>query len=83
MARWNLTVSCDTDNALRSILAERGRKPGDLSRFVERAVNREILHQTVSDVRARNSNVDGTEIERLVDEELRALRPIFWAAHRR
>ena len=41
LARWNLKVSRETDLALRTLLATRGGRKGDLSRFVEEAVNRE------------------------------------------
>ena len=43
LARWSLKVSRDTDVALRTLLASRGGRKGDLSRFVEDAVNREVL----------------------------------------
>lgn len=83
LARWSLKVSRDTDLALRTLLATRGGRKGDLSRFVEEAVNREVLRQTASDIRARNANVDEAEIARLVDEELGATRASFWADARR
>jgi hypothetical protein len=51
----------------------RGRA-GDLSRFVEAAVNREVLRQTSNDVRARNAHLGEAEAPRLVDEELAAVR---------
>lgn len=36
MARWNLAVSSQTDQAVRLFLASRGRvRKGDLSRFIE------------------------------------------------
>jgi len=35
--RWSLKISRDTDIALRTLLAARGGRKGDLSRFVERA----------------------------------------------
>ena len=74
LARWNLTVSHDTDVALRTLLATRGRRKGDLSRFVEEAVNREVLRQTVTDIRARNAGLDEAEIARIVDEEIEEFR---------
>ena len=74
LARWSLTVSRDTDLALRTLLATRGGRKGDLSRFVEEAVSREVLRQTASDVRARNIDLDETEVLRLIDEELGIVR---------
>lgn len=83
LTRWNLKVSRETDIALRTLLATRGGKKGDMSRFVENAVKREVLNQTIEDIRARNADIDGAEIERLINEELQAIRPTFWAKHRR
>jgi hypothetical protein len=55
-------------------LASRGGRKGDLSRFVEEAVNREVLRETVRDIHARNIDVDTEELERLIDEEVGAFR---------
>ncbi len=74
LARWSLKVSRETDVALRTHLATRGGRKGDLSRFVETAVNREVLRQTVADVRDRNADRDEAEVLRLIDEELSAHR---------
>jgi hypothetical protein len=79
LARWSLKVSRDTDVALRTLLATRGGRKGDLSKFVEEAVNREVLRQTTSDIRARNAGVNEDEVARLVEEELGAVRLEFWA----
>lgn len=72
--RWSLKVSRETDINLRTLLASRGGKKGDLSRFVEDAVNREVLRQTVREIREANANVDPREIEQLVDEALEEVR---------
>ncbi len=74
MARWSLTVSRETDVALRTLLATRGGRKGDLSRFVEEAVSREVLRQTAGDIRARNIDLDEAAVLRLIDEELGAVR---------
>lgn len=83
LTRWSLTVSRETDIALRTLIATRGGRKGDLSRFVEEAVNREVLRETIRDVQARNAGADSRDIERLVDEELEATRRDFWARPRR
>ena len=83
LARWNLTVSRETDIALRTLIATRGGRKGDLSRFVEDAVNREVLRETIRDVQARNAEIDPKDIARLVDEELGATRRDFWMKPRR
>src|SRR3546814_1041120 len=78
LARWNLKVSRETDVALRTLLASRGGRKGDLSRFVEEAVNREVLRETVRDIQARNVDTDPGEVEKLIDEELAEIRSAFW-----
>jgi len=36
--RWTVTVSKETDIVVRSFLAQRGLKKGDLSKFIDEAV---------------------------------------------
>jgi hypothetical protein len=83
LTRWSLKVSRETDIALRTLLASRGGKKGDLSRFVEEAVNREVLRETVRDIQTRNANADLEELERLIDEEVHATRASLPAKERR
>ncbi len=83
LARWNLIVSRETDIALRTLIATRGGRKGDLSRFVEDAVNREVLRETIRDVQARNADADPRDVARLVEEELDSTRQEFWAKPRR
>jgi len=56
--RWTVSVSKDTDIAVRSFLAQRGMKKGDLSKFIEEAVRWRVLQCTVQDIRARNADAD-------------------------
>ena len=72
--RWSLKVSRETDIALRTFLAERGGRKGDLSRFVEDAVNRAVLRQTVQEIWERNASLAPEEVEKLVEEELYEVR---------
>jgi hypothetical protein len=75
--RWSLKVSKDTDLNLRTFLGSQGMKKGDLSKFVEDAVNRCVLQCTVQDIWARNADADPEEIQRIVDKaviEVRAER---------
>lgn len=72
--RWSLKVSPETDIALRTFLATRGARKSDLSRFVEEAVNREVLRETMKDIHARNADLPPDELELLVNEELRGMR---------
>ena len=50
--RWTVSVSRDTDIAVRSFLAQRGMKKGDLSKFIEDAVKWCVLDQTMAEARA-------------------------------
>jgi Ribbon-helix-helix domain len=73
-ARWNLKVSRDTDRDLRAFLAERGGRKGDLSRFVERAVRRQMFRETLREVWERNAHLDPDEVQRIVDEAVAEVR---------
>ena len=74
MTRWNLSISEETDRALRTFLARNGGKKGDLSRFVDEAVRRRVLDLTVSKVKKRNAGHDQREILDLIDDEVSAAR---------
>lgn len=74
MTRWTVTVSKDTDVTLRSFLAQRGLKKGDLSKFVEEAVRWRVFDQTVSEARAKFSDLSPTELQALVDEATQSVR---------
>jgi Ribbon-helix-helix domain len=72
--RWTVKVSQETDRSLRSFLGQHGMKKGDLSRFIERAVQKEILTQTAADVKERNADLTGDELQALIDEAVAAVR---------
>ena len=76
--RWTVKVSKDTDVSLRSFLAQRGMKKGDLSKFIERAVQKEVFAQTVATVQARNADVPDEQIEAAIDDALRQVRAQMW-----
>ena len=78
LVRWTVKVSKDTDVSLRSFLAQRGLKKGDLSKFIERAVQKEVFAQTVAGVQARNANVPDEEIEGAIEDALREVRAEMW-----
>ena len=70
-ARWNLSVSRDTDAALRQVLASRGRdRKGELSRFVEEAVQARIFALTAEEAKQRNASLSTDEVSGIVDEAL-------------
>ncbi len=77
MTRWNLTIPEETDRAVRSFLARKGGKKGDLSKFANDAVRREILRQTVMDIQEQNADLGEEGAENLANEA------VTWArAHR-
>ena len=76
--RWTLTISKDIDVNLRTFLAQSGLKKGDLSKFVEDAVQWRLMKLNIAESRARNAHLTAEEIESAVDQaldEVRAARP--------
>lgn len=75
--RWNLSVSAETDRSLRRFLASQGGgRKGDLSRFVEEAVQAHILELTAERAKAANADYDEAYVADAVEEAL------DWARHR-
>ena len=72
--RWTVKVSPETDRSLRSYLGQHGMKKGDLSKFIERAVQKEILTQTAAEVKQRNADLTSEELQTLIDEAVAAAR---------
>ncbi len=70
--RWTVSVSKDTDIAVRSFLAARGMKKGDLSKFIEDAVKWRVFEQTVAEARSRFADLEPDALEALIDEALTA-----------
>lgn len=68
LTRWNIQVSKETDESLRSYLAEHGGTSGDLARFVERAVATELLRASMREVQARNGPVPDAVLEAEIDQ---------------
>lgn len=72
--RWTVSVSKDTNIAVRSFLAQRGMKKGDLSRFIEDAVKWRVLDQTVAEARTGFADLPPDAVEALADEAVTAVR---------
>jgi len=81
--RWTVKVSRDTDIALRSYLAQRGLRKGELSKFVERAVRKEVLAQTAAALKARNRDVPYARLQAIIDEALAQIRSESGSRRRR
>ena len=72
--RWTVKVSKETDITLRSYLAQRGMKKGDIPVFVEEAVRWRVLDRVVAEVKMRNVGVSAKKIQAAIDEALVAVR---------
>ena len=74
LIRWTVSVSKDTDISVRSFLAQRGMKKGDLSKFIEEAVKWRVLDETIEEVRSKFDDLPADELETLIDEAVTAAR---------
>jgi hypothetical protein len=72
--RWTVSVSKDTDISVRSFLARRGMKKGDLSKFIEEAVKWRVLDQTMAEARSKFADLAPEELESLIDEAVSSTR---------
>ena len=72
--RWSLKVSAETDIELRTYLAQQGTRKGDLSKFVEQAVHRDLLLRTMDALQERNAASPSGEIEAAIDAAILATR---------
>jgi hypothetical protein len=68
MTRWTLSIPDETDRTVRTYLARLGLKKGDLSKFVDDAVRRQVFALIVKDIKERNANANPDELNRLIDE---------------
>jgi len=73
-ARWTITVSNKTDIAVRSLLARRGRKKGDLSKFIEDAVKWRLFDLTSTEAREAFADLAPEALQDLVNEAAAAIR---------
>ncbi len=72
--RWTVSVSKDTDIAVRSFLAQRGMKKGDLSKFIEEAVKWRVLDQTIAEARSKFADMPAESLEAAIAEAVAAAR---------
>lgn len=72
--RWNLVISEQTNIAVRSFLALKGFKKGDLSSFVEEAVRWRVFDQTLTEARSGFDEVPSEEAQNMLEEALADVR---------
>ena len=73
-AKLTVTLSRETDLALRAYLGAQGLRKGGLSKFIEEAVQWRMFDQTVQEIKARNANTDPEELQAIIDEACAAVR---------
>jgi transposase-like protein len=62
------------DKTIRDVEAVVARDGGDIIEFIDRAVNRSLLFDTVRQIREHNANVDPEELQAAIDEAIEAVR---------
>lgn len=72
--RWTVTVSKDTDLALRTHLGSRGMRKGDISKFIEDAVRWRMFESSRRQVHDAFADLSADDVESLVDEAVTATR---------
>jgi hypothetical protein len=74
--RWTISVSKTTDIAVRSFLAQRGMKKGDLSKFIEDAVRWRVFDRTLSEARDKFADMPPHEVDALLEEAVSETRKV-------
>lgn len=74
--RWTVSVSKSTDITVRTYLAQRGMKKGDLSKFIEDAVKWRVLDQTMAESRSKFADMPAEDLDSLIDEAVTATRKV-------
>jgi hypothetical protein len=74
--RWTVCVSKDTDTSVRSFLAQRGMKKGDLSKFIEDDVKWRVFDRTTAEARDKFADMTPAALEALIDEAVDATRQV-------
>ena len=68
--RWSVIVPEETDRALRSYLAKNKGKKGDISKFVDNAVQARLFELMVGEVKKGNRAHPQKEILQAIEEAL-------------
>lgn len=68
VTRWTVNVALETDIEVRTYLAQRGMKKGDLSKFIEESVKWRLLELTLSEAREGFEDLSPEEMDMLIDE---------------
>ena len=68
--RWSVVVPESTDKALRTYLAGTGMKKGDISHFVDEAVQLHLSDLVTEKVKARNKQFNQDEILAAIEDAI-------------
>jgi hypothetical protein len=68
VTRWTVNVAQQTDIDVRTYLAQRGMKKGDLSKFIEEAVKWRLLDLTLAEARAGFGDLPQDDLDSLIEE---------------
>lgn len=82
LSRLTVTISRETEGAVRTLLAERGGKRGDLSKFIERTLNNELLRVTIRPIQDQNAQLPGDSVQAMIDAACADVRAEFWPKQR-
>ncbi|MCW6533808.1 ribbon-helix-helix domain-containing protein [Sphingomonas lycopersici] len=74
VTRWTVNVAPETDIEVRTYLAQRGMKKGDLSRFIEESVKWRLLDLTLAEARAGFDDLSIDELDDLIEEAVASAR---------
>lgn len=66
--RWTVNVAAETDIEVRTYLAQRGMKKGDLSRFIEDSVKWRLLDLTLTEARSKFEDMPADDLDDLINE---------------
>jgi hypothetical protein len=69
----NIRTDISSTNCLQAV-AQRGLRKGELSKFVERAVPKEVLAQTTAALKARTQDVPYARLQSIIDESIDRVR---------
>jgi hypothetical protein len=72
--RLTVRVSKTTNRDVRALLGARKMRRGELSKFVEEAVQRQLFRVMVDDIQSRNAHVDQGQLQADVDRAVREVR---------
>ncbi len=70
--RWSVVVPESTDKALRTYLASTGMKKGDISHFVDEAVQLRLFDLVTENVKDRNEQFNQDDILSAIEEAVSA-----------